>query len=97
MLIFIDAQSLACLRLSGKTWPTAESRCSPCPLASGSIKRKLHGWLRQTLTCSEVIQQLFEPAVVARMLDQHRDGRGNFTRELHALAALALWKTAFCA
>jgi asparagine synthase (glutamine-hydrolysing) len=55
------------------------------------FKGNLHGWLRQTLTGSEVIAQLFEPAVVARMLDQHRDGSGNFTRELRALAALALW------
>lgn len=52
---------------------------------------ELHGWLRQTLTGSEAIDQLFEPVVVTRMLDDHRDGRGNFTRELRALAALALW------
>ncbi len=52
---------------------------------------ELHGWLRQTLGASEVIAQLFEPAVVTRLLDDHRDGRGNFTRELRALAALALW------
>ncbi len=51
----------------------------------------LHGWLRDTLTGSDVIQPLFEPAVVASMLDRHRDGTGNFTRELRALAALALW------
>jgi len=38
-----------------------------------------------------VIAQLFEPAAVARLLDDHRDGRGNFTRELRALAAVALW------
>ncbi len=55
------------------------------------FKGDLHSWLRQTLTGSEVIQQLFEPAVVERMLAQHRDGSGNFTRELRALAALALW------
>lgn len=55
------------------------------------FKGELHGWLRQTLTDSEVIHQLFEPAVVTAMLDQHRDGSGNFTRELRALAALALW------
>lgn len=54
---------------------------------------ELHGWLRGTLCGSEVIAQLFKPAVVTRMLDQHRDGRGNFTRELRALAALALWHT----
>lgn len=51
----------------------------------------LHGWLRDTLTGSDVIQPLFEPAVVASLLDRHRDGSGNFTRELRALAALALW------
>ncbi len=55
------------------------------------FKGELHGWLRQTLSGSEVIAQLFEPAVVNRLLDDHRDGRGNFTRELRALAALALW------
>lgn len=55
------------------------------------FKGELHGWLRQTLTSSEVIGQLFEPAVVNGMLDRHRDGSGNFTRELRALAALALW------
>lgn len=55
------------------------------------FKGELHGWLRQTLDGSEVIAQLFEPAVVTRLLDDHRDGCGNFTRELRALAALALW------
>lgn len=55
------------------------------------FKGDLHGWLRQTLTGSTVIAQLFEPSAVTRMLDDHRDGRGNFTRELRALAALALW------
>jgi len=34
---------------------------------------------------------LFDPVVVTDMLQRHRDGRGNFTRELRALAALALW------
>lgn len=55
------------------------------------FKGELHGWLRQTLSGSEVFAQLFEPAVVTAMLDQHRDGSSNFTRELRALAALALW------
>jgi len=48
-------------------------------------------WLRDTLQGSELIAQLFEPAVVASMLDRHRTGDANFTRELRALAALALW------
>jgi len=55
------------------------------------FKNELHDWLRATLTGSEVIGQLFEPAVVTGMLDRHRDGTGNFTRELRALAALAIW------
>lgn len=55
------------------------------------FKNELHGWLRETLTGSDVIAQLFHPAVVTGMLDRHRDGTGNFTRELRALAALALW------
>ena len=55
------------------------------------FKGELHGWLRQTLTGSDVIRQLFEPTVVIDMLDRHRDGSGNFTRELRALAALTLW------
>lgn len=55
------------------------------------FKGELHGWLRQMLTDSEIIAQLFVPAVVTCLLDDHRDGSGNFTRELRALAALALW------
>jgi asparagine synthase (glutamine-hydrolysing) len=31
------------------------------------------------------------PGPVEAMLSAHRDGTGNFTRELRALAALALW------
>jgi asparagine synthase (glutamine-hydrolysing) len=55
------------------------------------FRRESHGWLRQTLGASELVQQLFAPAEVERMLDQHRDGSANYTRELRALAALALW------
>jgi asparagine synthase (glutamine-hydrolysing) len=51
----------------------------------------LHGWLRDTLTGSEVVGRLFEPEVVAALLGRHRDGTANFTRELRALAALAIW------
>lgn len=55
------------------------------------FKGELHGWLCQTLADSELIAQLFDPDVVTTMLDRHRDGAANFTRELRALAALALW------
>ena len=57
------------------------------------FKGELHGWLRSTVTGSEVVSQWFEPLEVLRMLDQHRDGSANFTRELRALAALAIWET----
>jgi asparagine synthase (glutamine-hydrolysing) len=50
-----------------------------------------HAWLSQTLAGSELLGQLFEPAVIGGMLARHRDGSANFTRELRALAALALW------
>jgi asparagine synthase (glutamine-hydrolysing) len=55
------------------------------------FKNELHDWLRNTLTGSEALHELFEPAVVTSMLNRHRDGSGNFTRELRAIAALALW------
>jgi len=55
------------------------------------FKNALHGWLRQTLQGNEVIDSLFDPGVVLSMLERHRHGTGNFTRELRALAALALW------
>ena len=55
------------------------------------FKGELHGWLSRTLTHSELVGQLFDPVVVTDLLKRHRDGRGNFTRELRALAALALW------
>jgi asparagine synthase (glutamine-hydrolysing) len=48
-------------------------------------------WLRDTLQGSDLIAKLFEPAVVKSMLERHRTGDANFTRELRALAALALW------
>ena len=48
-------------------------------------------WLRDMLQGSDLIEQLFEPTVVASMLERHRDGSANFTRELRALAAVALW------
>ena len=55
------------------------------------FRSSLHGWLRETLSGSEIIGSLFDSAVIAAMLDGHRDGTANFTRELRALAALAIW------
>lgn len=49
-----------------------------------------YDWLRGILR-SEPLQQWFRPEPVEQMLEAHRQGRGNFTRELRALAALGLW------
>jgi asparagine synthase (glutamine-hydrolysing) len=48
-------------------------------------------WLAATLRGSDLLNRLFRPEVVEDMLARHRDGSANFTRELRALAALALW------
>jgi len=44
------------------------------------------------MTRNELINSLLEPTVVTSMLDWYRYGTGNFTRELRALATLALLK-----
>jgi len=50
-----------------------------------------YSWLRQTLQGSDLLAQCFNAPQVDAMLEQHRVGTANFTRELRALAALALW------
>ena len=55
------------------------------------FKSELYGWLRDRLIRSESMCELFQASVVTAMLDQHRDGSSNFTRELRALAALSIW------
>ncbi len=55
------------------------------------FRHERHDWLRGTLQDSDLLRQLFQPREIGAMLDRHRDGSANFTRELRALAALALW------
>jgi asparagine synthase (glutamine-hydrolysing) len=55
------------------------------------FRRESHRWLRGLLQGSDLLQRLFRPDVSRRCWTQHRDGRANHTRELRALAALALW------
>lgn len=50
-----------------------------------------HGWLAETLRGSALLRRLFRPGPIEAMLAAHRDGTANHTRELRALAALALW------
>jgi asparagine synthase (glutamine-hydrolysing) len=61
------------------------------------FRNESHGWLSSTLESSELIGRLFDPAQIEGLLSRHRDGTANHTRELRALAALALWSQAFAA
>ena len=55
------------------------------------FRKESFPWLAQLLQGSGLVQQLFAPAAIEGLLTHHRDGTGNHTRELRALAALALW------
>lgn len=55
------------------------------------FRQDSYPWLCRTLEGSALVQELFEPQQVQRLLHQHRDGSANHTRELRALAAIALW------
>jgi asparagine synthase (glutamine-hydrolysing) len=56
------------------------------------FRRESYEWLAQTLQGSELIARLFRPQAVTALLEKHRDGSANHTRELRALAALAIWE-----
>ncbi len=51
-----------------------------------------YNWLRDALQKSELLTQYLQGPAVVSMLERHRDGNANYTRELRALAALALWE-----
>jgi asparagine synthase (glutamine-hydrolysing) len=55
------------------------------------FRTESYSWLAALLQESALLQRLLRPEVVARLLHAHRDGSANHTRELRALAALALW------
>ena len=59
------------------------------------FRNESHEWLAETLRRSELLGRLFRPEPIDRMLSAHRDGTANHTRELRALAALALWSAPF--
>lgn len=52
-------------------------------------------WLASALAGSGLLHEIFQPAVMQDMLHGHRNGSSNFTRELRALVALALWEKEF--
>jgi asparagine synthase (glutamine-hydrolysing) len=51
-----------------------------------------YGWLRETLATSELLRRLFRGEAIDAMLSEHHDRGANHTRELRALAALAIWE-----
>lgn len=55
------------------------------------FRGEMHPWLCGLLRGSELLQRLFRPEAIERLLGEHRSGAANHTRELRALAALALW------
>ena len=55
------------------------------------FKGASYPWLKSTLQNSELLTLIFMPSEVDFMLERHRSGAANHTRELRALAALALW------
>jgi asparagine synthase (glutamine-hydrolysing) len=55
------------------------------------FRGELHGWLAGLLRGSDLLGRLFLPERIEALLESHRSGTANRTRELRALAALALW------
>ena len=54
------------------------------------FRSRSYDWLASTLQ-GELLGRLFQPEAVDALLARHREGSANHTRELRALAALALW------
>ena len=73
-------EDLACRRKQMFTVPVGEW-----------FRHESHAWLRKVLADSALVDELFAPAEMERMLVAHREGGANYTRELRALAAIALW------
>lgn len=55
------------------------------------FRTQSYDWLERTLSGSEFLLQIFQRDGVIAMLKEHRAGTANYTRELRALAAMALW------
>ena len=55
------------------------------------FKGASYPWLQETLQKSELLAPVFIGSEIDLMLEKHRTGAANYTRELRALAALALW------
>jgi asparagine synthase (glutamine-hydrolysing) len=80
----------AVLALIGEELAFRSKRMFTVPVGDW-FRFEMHGWLRETLSGSEFVDALFDSDVITAMLDRHRDGEANYTRELRALTALAIW------
>lgn len=47
------------------------------------------------VTSPTLVAQLFDVPAIAALVDAHRDGKANYTREIRALLALEIWARAF--
>lgn len=59
------------------------------------FRRESHVWLNGKLAQSPLLQRHFRSDKVDSLLQTHRDGSANRTRELRALLALALWEEVY--
>ena len=55
------------------------------------FKGASYPWLQELLQKSELLARVLKAPAIDLMLENHRSGAANYTRELRALAALALW------
>jgi asparagine synthase (glutamine-hydrolysing) len=58
------------------------------------FRGRSYPWLAGLLSGSEALREWFRDEQVEGLLTRHRDGTANHTRELRALAALAIWAKA---
>jgi asparagine synthase (glutamine-hydrolysing) len=80
----------AAVPLIGQTLAHRKKQMFTVPVGDW-FKGASYPWLKETLQKSELLAQVFDGAGIDLMLESHRSGAANHTRELRALAALALW------
>lgn len=60
------------------------------------FKNELAEFSRELLASPRFVGRgLFDPEYVSGMLNQHQNGKNNFTRELRALIAIEMWHRLF--
>jgi len=80
----------ACAPLIGADLAYRKKQMFTVPIGDW-FRGERYPWVRDLLQKSELLAQILQASEVNLMLERHRAGTANFTRELRALAALALW------